>query len=211
MLQQLLLCTFKPSFPESFVSSFQHELLEPSFGPCFELQLPAAASHVSKQWRCFSTTKLAAYRQHCSITACQATILDKQLEPLPEQLDGQLFQNFIPKLEKESLKFWMVLHEEALVAFQQSNFDILPNQRAPSRNANLGNWQASSSAAKQLSFYAWVTHRHPKLASQPAYLMSFELQPASFSQAVAASGAWSFHFSLDYRGQDCQLVVVGQA
>ena len=67
-----------------------------------------------------------------------ATILDKQLEPLPEQLDAQLFQNFIPKLEKESLKFWMVLHETALTAFKQSGFDILPNQRAPSRNANLG-------------------------------------------------------------------------
>ena len=52
-----------------------------------------------------------------------AAILDQQLEPLPEQLDAQLFQNFIPKLgEKESLKFCLVLHETALTAFKASGY-----------------------------------------------------------------------------------------
>ena len=85
----------------------------------------------------------------------------------------------------------------------------MATERAPSRNANLGNWQASSSAAKQLSFYAWVTNRHTKLASEPAYLMSFELQPTSFSQAVAAMELGA-SISLDCRGQDCQLVFWGK-
>ena len=39
--------------------------------------------------------------------------------------------------------------------------------------------------------------------------MSFELQPASFSQAVAAMELGA-SISLDYRGQDCQLVLWGK-
>ena len=39
----------------------------------------------------------------------KSTILDQKLEALPAQLDAQQFQSFIPKLEKDSLRFWMIL------------------------------------------------------------------------------------------------------
>ena len=142
------------------------------------------------------------------VHSLKATILDQKLEALLAQLDAQQFQSFIPKLEKNSLRFWMILHQEALDEFKLSSFDKLPNQRAASRNANLGNWQASSSLAKRL-FYAWMTNRHPKLASQAAYMMSFDLQPASFAASVAEMELGA-SISLDYRGADTQLVWWGK-
>ena len=119
--------------------------------------------------------------------------MDQQLQPLNEELEPQLFQQFIPKLgESEALKFWLVMHETALTAFKASvAMTSRPNQKASSRNANLGNWQLSSSPAKQISFFAWCTNRHGQLGTEPAYMVSFELEIASFSQAVAGHGAWS--------------------
>ena len=144
------------------------------------------------------------------VHSLKATIFNKQLEALPEQLDAQQFQSFVPKLNKKSLRFWMILHQEAFDEFKLSNFDQLPRQRcAASRNANLGNWQASSSFAKQLSFYAWVTNRHYKLASQAAFMMSFDLEPASFAASVAELELGA-SVSLDYRGADTQLVWWGK-
>ena len=97
----------------------------------------------------------------------------------------------------------MILHQEAFDEFKLSNFDVLPRQRcAASRNANLGNWQASSSFAKQLS--AWVTNRHHKLASQEAFMMSFDLEPASFA-ASAAELELGGSVSLHYREQTRSL------
>ena len=84
-----------------------------------------------------------------------------------------------------------------------------PNQKASSRNANLGNWQLSSSPAKQISFFAWCTNRHAQLGAEPAYMVSFELEIASFSQAVADMELGAT-ISLDHRGQDCQLVFWGK-
>ena len=139
----------------------------------------------------------------------KATIFKQKLEALPAQLDAQQFQSFVPKLNKTSLRFWMILHQEALDEFKLSNFDKLPNQRPASRNANLGNWQASSSFAKQLSFYAWMTNRHHKLASQAAFMMSFDLEPASFAASVAEMELGA-SISLDYRGADTQLVWWGK-
>ena len=60
-----------------------------------------------------------------------AKILDKELQPLNEELEPQLFQQFIPKLgEKEALKFWLVMHETALTAFKASGYDILPQPKS---------------------------------------------------------------------------------
>ena len=140
----------------------------------------------------------------------KAKILDKELQALNEELEPQLFQQFIPKLgESGALTFWLVMQESALEAFKASGYDILPPQKASSRNANLGNWQLSSSPAKQISFFAWCTNRHEQLGAEPAYMMSFELDVASFSQATADMELGAT-VSLDHRGQDCQLVFWGK-
>ena len=140
----------------------------------------------------------------------KAKILDKELRALNEELEPQLFQQFIPKLgESTALTFWLVMQESALEAFKASGYDILPPQKASSRNANLGNWQLSSSPAKQISFFAWCTNRHEQLGSEPAYMMSFELDVASFSKATADMELGAT-VSLDHRGQDCQLVFWGK-
>ena len=144
------------------------------------------------------------------VHSLKATILNRQLEALPDKLDAQQFQSFLPKLDKKSLRFWMILHKEAFDEFKLSNFDMLPRQRcAASRNANLGNWQASSSFAKQLGFYAWITNRYPKLAEQEAFMMSFDLEPASFAASASAMELGGT-VSLDYRGADTQLVWWGK-
>ena len=44
----------------------------------------------------------------------KAKLMDKQPAALPAELDAKLFENFIPKLgDTTSLKFWLMLHEEA--------------------------------------------------------------------------------------------------
>ena len=140
----------------------------------------------------------------------KAKLVDKELRALSEELDAKLFEKFIPKLgESTSLTFWLMIHEEALQAFKETSFDILPPQKASSKNANLGNWQLSSSPAKQISFWAWCTNRHAQLGEQKAYLMSFELEIPSFSAAVAEMELGQT-VSLDHRGQDCQLVFWGK-
>ena len=142
------------------------------------------------------------------VHSLKATILNRQLEALPAKLDAQQFQSFLPKLDKKSLRFWMILHKEAFDEFKLSN--LLPRQRCEaSRNANLGNWQASSSFAKQLGFDAWKTNRYPKLAEQEAFMMSFDLEPASFAASASAMQLGGT-VSLDYRGADTQLVWWGK-
>ena len=74
------------------------------------------------------------------VHSLKATILNRELEALPPKLDAQLFKSFLPKLDKKSLRFWMILHKEAFDELKLSNFDVLPRQRCEaSRNANLGN------------------------------------------------------------------------
>ena len=122
------------------------------------------------------------------------------------KLDAQLsskasFRSF--RNQKKSLRFWMILHKEAFDELKLSNFDVLPRQRCEAtRNANLGNWQASSS-------FAWVINRHPKLAPQEAFMMSFDLEPASFTASASYMELGST-VSLDYRAADTQLVWWGK-
>ena len=142
--------------------------------------------------------------------ALKAKLVNKEGEALPDQLDAAQFKSFVPKLQKNSLRFWMILHKEAFDEFKLSGYDKLPRQRCEAtRNANLGNWQASSSFGKQVAFYAWVTNRHPKLASQEAFMMSFDLEPASFTASASYMGLGST-VSLDYRASDTQLVWWGK-
>ena len=78
----------------------------------------------------------------------EAKLVTKEGEALPPQLPASTFQKLVPKLDKEKLTFWLVLHEEAFRSFKDAGFDQLPQQRCPgTENANLGNWQASSSFA----------------------------------------------------------------
>ena len=140
----------------------------------------------------------------------KAKLVTKEGEALPDQLDALQFKSFVPKLDKKNLRFWMILHKEAFEEFKRSSFDKLPRQRCEeTRNANLGNWQASSSFGKQVAFYAWVVNRHPKLSSQEAFMLSFDLEPASFTASASYMGLGQT-VSLDYRASDTQLVWWGK-
>ena len=140
----------------------------------------------------------------------QAKLVTKEGEALPDQLDALQFQSFVPQLDKKQLRFWMILHKEAFEEFKRSGFDQLPRQRCEdTRNANLGNWQASSNFAKQAAFYAWIVNRHPKLSSQEAFMLSFDVEPAGFTASASYLGLGQT-VSLDYRASDTQLVWWGK-
>ena len=140
----------------------------------------------------------------------KAKLVTKEGEALPEQLTASQFKNLVPQLDKKQLRFWMILHEEAFQEFKASGFDQLPRQRCEdTRNANLGNWQASSSFAKQAAFYGWIVNRHPKLSSQEAFVMSFDIEPERFT-ASASFMSLGQTVSLDYRASDTQLVWWGK-
>ena len=140
----------------------------------------------------------------------EAKLVTRKGEALPEQLTASQFKSLVPKLDKKNLRFWMILHEEAFKAFKASDFDVLPRQRCEeTRNANLGNWQASSSFGKQVAFYAWIVNRHPKLAAQDAFVLSFDLEPEAFAASASYMGLGQT-VSLDYRASDTQLVWWGK-
>ena len=89
-----------------------------------------------------------------------------------------------------------------------SEWDVLPRQKVASNNANLGNWQLSSSVSKSLSFYAWCCNRAPQLGEEAAWLVTMQLDVEALSAAVRAS---SFRgVTIDHRGSDCQLVFWGK-
>ena len=140
----------------------------------------------------------------------EAKLVTKEGEALPPQLSASTFQKLVPKLDKEKLTFWLVLHEEAFKSFRDSGFDQLPQQRCPgTENANLGNWQASSSFAKQASFFGWIVNRYPKLAEQESFMCSLTVEPQLFG---ASARFMQLHktVSLDFRASDVQLVFWGK-
>ena len=128
----------------------------------------------------------------------KAELCNKNGEAYPKQLSAEIFKLAVPKLDKKKLRFWLLLHEEAFQHLKASGFKQLPQQRCSgTNNANLGNFQASSSFSKQVAFYAWIVNRHEKLSGQAAYMVSLDLLPESF--------VWSANFmklnktvSLDY-------------
>ena len=104
----------------------------------------------------------------------------------------------------------MVLGQRAMESFKDTGFNKLPRQKVPgASNANLGNWQASSSFAKAVTFWAWTACRAPELASETAYVISFRLKVNSFSESVAALKLRN-NISLDFHGADCQLCLWGK-
>ena len=140
----------------------------------------------------------------------EAKLVAKEGEALPEQLTASQFKSFVTQLDKKNLRFWMILHKQAFEEFKASGFDQLPKQRCEkTSNANLGNWQASSSFAKQAAFYGWIVNRHPKLSSQEAFMMTFDIEPERFTASASYMGLGQT-VSLDYRASDTQLVWWGK-
>ena len=122
-----------------------------------------------------------------------------------------LVSDLLPKLAKhDELQFYIVLGEKAMESFEQSNFEQLaPQKVSGSSNANLGNWQASSSFAKAVSFWAWTACRAPELLKEEAYVISFKFKVNSFvAQHKALQLGQSI--TLDFRGADCQLCFWGK-
>ena len=92
-------------------------------------------------------------------------------------------------------------------SFKETSFDQLPQQKVKgASNGNLGNWQASSSFAKAVSFWAWTACRAPELAAEQAYVISFTFKVKSFAEQHKALQLGH----LDFRGADCQLCFWGK-
>ena len=140
----------------------------------------------------------------------KAELCNKLGEAYPKQLPAEIFKQAVPKLDKQKLRFWLLLHEEAFQHLKKESFRQLPQQRCSgTNNANLGNFQASSSFSKQVAFFAWIVNRHDKLSEQASYMISLDILPESF--------VWNANFmklnktvSLDYRASDTQLCFWGK-
>ena len=138
-------------------------------------------------------------------------LLTKELAEQPEELTPENFKAHLPKLlTEDELEFYMVLGQSAMDSFKATGFEKLPRQKVPgASNANLGNWQASSSFAKAVTFWAWTACRAPELGSETAYVISFRFNVKSFSETIAALKLRNT-ITLDFRGADCQLCLWGK-
>ena len=113
-------------------------------------------------------------------------------------------------MTRSNLRFWPLLHEEAFQKLKASGFEKLPQQRCiGTNNANLGNFQASSSFSKQVAFYAWIVNRHEKLSGQEAYMVSLDVEPVGFTYAASFMKLRQT-VTLDYRASDTQLCFWGK-
>ena len=141
----------------------------------------------------------------------EGKLVNKQLEEHPAEIEAAFFKELLPELpEPEELQFFLVLGELAMQSIKAANFDQLPQQKVKgTSNANLGNWQASSSFTKAVNFWAWTVCRAPELAAEAACVISFKLKVKSFAakHKVLQLG---HTISLDFRGSDCQLCFWGK-
>ena len=131
-------------------------------------------------------------------------LLTKELAEQPEELAPENFKAHLPKLlTEDELEFYMELGQSAMDSFKATGFEKLPRQKVPgASNANLGNWQGSSSFAKAVTFWAWTACRAPELGSETAYVISFRFNVKSFSETIAALKLRST-ITLDFGGADC--------
>ena len=141
----------------------------------------------------------------------EGMLFNDELEEISDKINPHWVSDHLPKLpKKDELQFWMVLGEKAMESFEKSDFNQLPPQKiSGSSNANLGNWQASSSFAKAVSFWAWTACRAPELLKEEAYVISFKITVSRF---VAQHKALQLGhtITLDFRGADCQLCFWGK-
>ena len=186
----------------SFSSSF------PSFSFSFSNQL-AAENMVSFKHE--QLIKVLLANEAYTLPPSLLKHVNKQLEDHPEELEAAFFKELLPELpEPDELEFFLVLGELAMKSFKQTSFNQLPPQKVKgASNANLGNWQASSSFAKAVSFWAWTACQAPELAAEAACVISFKFKVQSF--AVKHKALQLGHtISLDFRGADCQLCFWGK-
>ena len=177
-------------------ASHNHSLLAPA--RFAQTSFPSVTS-ISVSFQCIATTQMALAQQHQLIAILLAnetytlppallkhvmagTLFTKTTEACAAQLDPAWFIDNLPKLPKDGeLQFWLALGSTAMASFQQSNCQQLPPQKVlGSANANLGNWQASSSFAKAVSFWAWTACRAPELLKEKAHILSFSFPVSKF-------------------------------
>ena len=86
----------------------------------------------------------------------EGMLFNDELEEVSDKLNSHWVKDHLPKLpKKDELQFWMVLGEKAMESFEKSDFNQLPRQKVSGAcNANLRNWQAPSSFAKAVNFWA---------------------------------------------------------
>ena len=216
------------SFPTLCLSSFCLAASHPSSASACKMRLSSATSQLGAAAASAASEEAASSFSHQEATRMQlhneafslpealidhlmeAKLVNQEGEALPPQLTASQFKQLVPQLDKKQLRFWMVLHKQAFDAFKASGFEELPRQRCENtRNANLGNWQASSSFAKQAAFFGWIVNRHPELADQESFMMSFDVDPEGFA-ASASFMRLGQTVSLDYRASDTQLVWWGK-
>ena len=139
----------------------------------------------------------------------EGKLVNKQLTPA--ELEATFFKELLPELpETDELEFFMVLGELAMKSFKETSSNQLPRQKVMgASNANLGNWQASSSFSKAISFWAWTACRAPGLAKEEAYVISFKFKVKSFAEKHKALQL-GHTISLDFQGADCQLCFWGK-
>ena len=141
----------------------------------------------------------------------KGVLFNYELEEISDKINSHWVKDHLPKLpRKDELQFWMVLGENAMESFETSNFEQLPPQKViGSSNANLGNWQASRSFAKAVSFWAWTACRATELLKEEAYVISLNF-PVSRFVAQPKALQLGNTITLDFRGADCQLCFWGK-
>ena len=124
---------------------------------------------------------IACHKLYCC-TSWSGTLYNDELEALSDKLNPAWVSDHLPQLPTtKELQFWLVLGEKAINSFAKSVFNQLPPQKVTgSSDANLGHWQASSSFAKAISFWAWTVCRAPELQKEAAYVISFSFPIDSF-------------------------------
>ena len=142
----------------------------------------------------------------------EGMLFNDELEETSDKINSHWVSDHLPKLpKKDELQFWMVLGEKAMESFDKSDFQQLPPQKVTgSSNANLSNWQASSSFAKAVNFWAWTACRAPELLKEEAYVISFKITVSRFVAQLKALQLGN-PVTLDFRGADCQPCFLGQA
>ena len=141
----------------------------------------------------------------------EGILFNDELEEVSDKLNSHWVKDHLPKLPKrDELQFWMVIGETAMESFEKSDLQQLPKQKVQgAANANLGNWQASSSFAKAVNFWAWTACRAPELLKEEAYVISFTIEVSRFVKQLKALKLENT-VTLDFRGADCQLCFWGK-
>ena len=188
---------------ESFIvsASFAQSSSFSSRFPSFSIRNQLEAEMVSFKHEQLMKVQLAneAYTLPPSLLKhiFEGKLVNKQLEEHPAELEAAFFKELLPELpEADELEFFLVLGELAMKSFKETSFNQLPQQKVKgTSNANLGNWQASSSFAKAVSFWAWTACRAPdsRACSRSSLRHKLPLQGPELCSEAQSFEAWSHH------------------